>query len=44
MDAVVAVTVMRLLLYALHVCMLRKCESARVTEILVWGRKEVWLC
>ena len=35
-DAVVAVTVMR-------VCMLRECEGATVTEMLVWGMDEVWL-
>ena len=29
-DAVVAVTVMRVLLFVLHVCMLRECEGARV--------------
>ena len=33
-DAVVAVTVMRILLLVLHVCMLKKCEDARVTAIL----------
>ena len=27
MDAVVAVTVMRILLFVLHVCMLRECEG-----------------
>ena len=32
-DAVVAVTVMRVLLF----CILRECEGARVTEMLVWG-------
>ena len=36
-DAVVAVTVMTVLLFVLHVCMLRECEGARVTEMLVWG-------
>ena len=35
MDAVVAVTVMRVLLFVLHVCMLRECEGARVTAMLV---------
>ena len=29
-DAVVAVTVMRVLLFVLHVCMLRECEGAKV--------------
>ena len=41
-DAVVAVTVMRLLLFVLHVCMLRECDGARVMAMLVWGM-EVWL-
>ena len=44
MDAVVALTVMRVLLFVLRVCMLRECEAARVTEMLVWGMDEVWLC
>ena len=35
-DAAVAVTVLR-------VCMLRECECARVTGMLVWGMDEVWL-
>ena len=35
MDAVVAVTVMRVLLFVLHVWMLRECKGARVTEMLV---------
>ena len=37
-DAVVAVTVMRVLLFVLHVCMLRECEGAMVTAMLVWGQ------
>ena len=41
-DAVVAVTVMRVLLLVLHVCMLRKCKSGRVTAILVWKMDVVW--
>ena len=40
---VVAVTVMHVLLFVLHVCMLRECEDARVTVMLVWGMYEVWL-
>ena len=36
-GAVVAVTVMHVLLFVLHVCMLRDCEGARVTAMLVWG-------
>ena len=35
LDAVVAVTVM-------HMRMLKECEGARVTAMLVWGM-EVWL-
>ena len=31
-DAVDAVTVMRVLLFVVHVCMLRECEGARVTK------------
>ena len=42
-DAVVAVTVMSGLLFVFHVCMLRGCEGARVTTMLVWGMEEVWL-
>ena len=37
MDAVVAVTVMRVQLFVLHVSMVRECEDARVTAMLVWG-------
>ena len=40
-GVVVAVTVMRVLLFLLHVCMLRECEGARVTSMLVWGIDEV---
>ena len=36
-DAVVAVTVMSILLFMLHLWMLRECEGARVTAMLVWG-------
>ena len=39
-DAVVAVIVMRVLLFVLHVCMLRECENASVTAMLV---EKVWL-
>ena len=34
-DAVVAVTVMRVLLFVLHVCRLRVCEGERLTAMLV---------
>ena len=40
-DAVVAVTVMRVLLFVLHVCLLKECNVARLTEMLVWGMNEV---
>ena len=33
MDAVVAVTVMRVLLFVLHVCMLRGCKGDRNTGV-----------
>ena len=36
-DAVVAVTVMRALLFVLHVCMLRECDGARLIAMLWWG-------
>ena len=39
----VAVNVMRVLLFMLHVCMLGEYEGARVTAMLVWGMEEVWL-
>ena len=37
MDAVVAVIVMRVLLFVLHVYMLRECEGARLAAMRVWG-------
>ena len=33
----VAVTVMCVLLFVLHVCLLRECDGARLTAMLVWG-------
>ena len=42
-DAVVGVTVMRVLLSVLHVCMLRECDAANVTAMMVWAMEEVWL-
>ena len=39
MCAVVAVTVMHVLLFVLRVC----CEGGRVTALLVCGLGEVWL-
>ena len=43
MDVVVAVTGMRVLLFVLDVCILRECEGAKMTAMLVWGIEEVWL-
>ena len=42
-DVVVSVTVTRVLLFVLHVCMLRVCEGASLTAMLVWWMDEVWL-
>ena len=42
-DAVVAVTVIRALLFVLRARMLRACEGATVTAMLMWGMGEVWL-
>ena len=42
-GAVGTVTVMRVPLFVLHVCMLRECEGAMVTAFPVWGMDEVWL-
>ena len=41
-DTVVAVTVLRELLFVLHVCLLRECDGARLTAMLGWGMDEVW--
>ena len=41
-DAVVDVTVMRVLLFVLHVCLLRECNGARWTVMLVWGMDKVY--
>ena len=38
-GAVVAVTVMHVLLFVLHMCMLQEYEGA----MLVWGPREVWM-
>ena len=32
---------MRVLLFVLHVCMLRECEGERVTAMLMWGMDQV---
>ena len=42
LDAVDAVTVIRILLLVLHVCLPRECDGARLTTMLVWGKDEVW--
>ena len=42
-SAVIAVTVMNVLLFVLHMWLLRECEGTRVTAMLVWGPGEVWL-
>ena len=42
-EAVVAVTVMCVLLFVLHVCMLIECAGAGVMAMLVLGIDEVWL-
>ena len=34
-DAVIAVAVMRVLLFVLHVCLLRECDGVRLTAMLV---------
>ena len=41
-DAVVDVNVMRVLLFVLHVCLLRECDGVRLTAMLVWGIAEIW--
>ena len=42
MNEVVAVTVMRVLFFVLHVCLHRVCDGVRFTAMLVWGMYEVW--
>ena len=42
LHSLVAVTVMRVLLFVLHVCLLRECDSVRLTTMLVCGMDEVW--
>ena len=41
-DEMVAVTLMRLLLFVLHVCLVRECNGVRLTSMLVCGMDEVW--
>ena len=46
MSVVVAVTVIHVLLFVLHVCVCCynvRTEGARVTAMPVWGPVEVWL-
>ena len=42
MSVVVAVTVVHVLLFVLHVCVLRECEGGRSTAMMVWGPGEAW--
>ena len=41
-DEVVDVTVMCVLLFVLHVCLLRECNGVRFTAMLVCGMDERW--
>ena len=41
-DEVVDVTVMRVLLFVWHVCLMRECDGVRMTAWLMWGMDEVW--
>ena len=40
-DVVVVATVMRVLLFVLHGCLLRECDGVRLKTMLVWGMDEV---
>ena len=42
-KAMVAVTVMRVLLFVLHECILRECHGVRLMAMLVWVMDELWL-
>ena len=42
--AVVDMTVMRVLLFVLHVCLLRECDGVRLTAMLVWGMDRCGEC
>ena len=42
-DAAIVVTVMRVLLFVLYVCLLRECDGAMLTAMLLWGMDKVWL-
>ena len=41
-DAVVTVNVLCVLLFVLHVYLLRQCDGGRLTAMPVWGMVEVW--
>ena len=41
--AVSILVYLRVLLFVLYMCMLRECDGARLTTMLVWGMDEVWL-
>ena len=41
-DEVVVVTVKRVLLFVLHVCLLREYDGVRLMAMLVWWMDEVW--
>ena len=41
-DDMIAVTVMRGLLFVLHVCLLRECDGVMLTAILEWGMDGLW--
>ena len=41
-DELVDVTVMHVLLFVLHVCLLRECHGVRLTEMMVLGIDKVW--
>ena len=41
-DEVVVLIVIHVLLFVLHVCLLRECDGVRWMAMLVWGMDEVW--
>ena len=41
-DKVVALPVMRVLLFVLHMYLRRECVVVRLTTMLVWAMDEVW--
>ena len=38
----VAETVRRVQLFVLHMCLVRECESVKLTAMLVWRMDKVW--